>query len=372
MYPPPPQTFLSSSHARSLARHGNLGMNDGAPSAAISSLLNDDKQKVTAPSEGKVGLEFLLDRHNTGTSENDGSTASTGGDASQSVEDKSGTGRQRLAVDEGGGAAAPVSDPGNNMAAVAAATFAGADEGGYVNCCIVGGVGDERTTARGEKEVAAGLPLRSEAPGATVLLRARRKVPVLGASGQPIVGGSAAATGTATATATASPTASPTSKGGPRRATKENGGPTLPSGQNKNKTVTSRQRESSGNLEATEATRGETRDMVIQVYWDGTAKDRAYIEAYPAKKGDRGEGGAGGEGDQCPLLLRLGVRVPTLAIVDAQAASKFAERVVEQVSIQMGDQRVSARGTRGGGQRQQYGQTLRLAGVDEKSVVAIN
>lgn len=302
-----------------------------------------------------MGLEFLLDRH-IRTSDNGGSTIP--GDAESSpIEGQSGTGRQSLAVDEGD---IPLA---TDAAKVASSSSADTDE--EDEDTIIGGGGEGRRTEEGEEGATAGLQLRSEAPGATVLLRARRKIPVVGASGQPIMAvtpppfspTAAAATGTATP------------NGGPQHATQGDGGPTVPSAQNKNKTA--RQRESSGNLETTEAARVETRDMIVQVYWDGAAKDRAYVEAYPAKKGDREGGGTGDEGDQC-LLLRLGVRVPTLAIVDAQAASKFAERVVQQVSIQMDDERVGARGKRGGGQRQQHGQTLRLGGVDAKSVVAGN
>lgn len=298
-----------------------------------------------------MGLEFLLDRH-TPTLENDGSTTTPGDDASRSVEGESGAGRQRHAVDVG---YLPLLSDAENMTAAASTSTNNMDEED-ADSSIIGGGEEGSTTAEGEGGATAGLQLRSEAPGAKVFFRARLKIPIVGESGQPIMGGSAAV-GTAT----------PSS--GPQQGIHGDGGPTMTSGKNKNKA--GRQRESSGILEKTEAARGETRDMIVQVYWDGAAKDRAHIEAYPANnKCDRGREETGEEGSQCPLL-RLGVRVPTLAIVDAEAALKFAKRVVQRVSIQMEDDMVCARGKRGGGQRrQQHGETLRLAGVDVKSVVA--
>ncbi|CAM9493838.1 unnamed protein product, partial [Ectocarpus sp. 13 AM-2016] len=83
-----------------------------------------------------------------------------------------------------------------------------------------------------------------------------------------------------------------------------------------------------------------------------------------------------GGGQRVPL--RLGVRVPTLAIVDSHAASKFADRVARGIVIQVGDEKDdSGRGkkpTSGRAKRQQHhhhqeGEGLRLAGVDANSVI---
>ena len=141
----------------------------------------------------------------------------------------------------------------------------------------------------------------------------------------------------------------------------------------------------SGSSLDVEAPRREVQDMVIKVYWEGSARDRAYVEAYPAKA-ERGRR-TGSKGNSSLYYghhnrrLRLSVRVPTLAVVDAQAATKFAERVAQQIAIQVeGD---TAGGVAGDGQKQQRQQQqqqqehkpaarLRLVGADAKAVFTIN
>lgn len=310
---------------------------------------------MTDTSEGKVGLEFPLDRHigNTG----DGKTA-PGGSVSSSIEEKSCGGKQRY-VDEGGLTAAP-------DAAEMAPSLPHAD--GEDVDSLGGGDGGKRTPGQGERATA-GLQLRSEAPGATILLRARQKVPVVGSSGQRITVVSstpASPPGGGTASAAAGTTPPPPS-GVVQSATQggdEVGQQTKPP--TNMMLMMNEQPEPSGGLETPEAAaRGETRDVVVHVYWDGLARDRAHVEVFPAER-DRGQ--------HLQPLLRLGVRVPTLAIVDAQAAIKFAERVVQQMAIQINDEKLRAWSKRGGaGQpQQQWGQRLQLVGVDEKSVVAGN
>lgn len=95
-----------------------------------------------------------------------------------------------------------------------------------------------------------------------------------------------------------------------------------------------------------------------------------YVEASPPtkKKGDpqRRGGGGGGEHRGSSIgsqrrCLRLRVRVPTLAIVDGQAAKKFAERVAQEVVIQVsvGDGTESGIST----------MALRLVGFDANATV---
>lgn len=119
-----------------------------------------------------------------------------------------------------------------------------------------------------------------------------------------------------------------------------------------------------------------------QVYWEGAARDRAYMEAYPAKKhckmaSRQREGSASPGGATCGHhprrnIMRISVRVPTLAVVDAQAACVFAERLVQQVVIVLID--ADGKGTGGvtlGQHHQQRQQRmtmkLRLVGVDARS-----
>lgn len=83
---------------------------------------------------------------------------------------------------------------------------------------------------------------------------------------------------------------------------------------------------------------GETLDMVIQVYWEGAARDRMYVVAIAPKREPGSVGPScsrvlGTDPPETLARLYLSVRVPTLAIVDAQAATKFAERVAHQLVI---------------------------------------
>lgn len=220
-------------------------------------------------------------------------------------------------------------------------------EGGAIREWKEAGRGGGGVAAAEAAAATAGLQLRSEAPESMVLLRARRRIPVVGSSGQPIMILSSSSPTPPTTSTTAVVTATRTSDG-----------------------KASRQRNSTSSLEAAEAARGETRDMFVRVFWDGAARDRAYVEAYPTRAG-RGE--SGGEGGQSPLLS-LGVRVPTLAVVDAHAALKFAERVVAQIAVQVDDEKL-ARGEKKLSDRQKcrhHGGRLRLSGVDAKSVVVGN
>ncbi|CAM9155214.1 unnamed protein product [Hapterophycus canaliculatus] len=316
--------------------------------------------KVTAPSEGKVGLEFQL--HEQGCDSKEGCRTNPGRDASPLKAGQS-AGRKHGDPD-GGGLGRSV-----GTAQVGSFLSADTDEEGSNSTGGEGGArgleGDGRAGGGGgtlEAASIAGLRLRSEAPEATVLLRARRKVPVVGSSGQPIMVLSAdspvASTAAVAAAAAASGTATRTSDGAAQA-------PGTPSGQ-RGDGKASRQRDSTSSLETAEAARGETRDMFVRVYWDGAARDRAFVEAYPAKAGC-GESGA--EGRQS-LLLSLSVRVPTLAIVDSHAASNFAERVVTQIAVQVDDEKLGKREKTGDQQQgEQRGGKLRLAGVDAKSVV---
>lgn len=90
--------------------------------------------------------------------------------------------------------------------------------------------------------------------------------------------------------------------------------------------------------------------MVIHVYWEGMERDRAYVEASYASKSEKKNGGRRGGGSsgggKCgsandsrqERCMRLSVRVPTLAVVDAQAATKVAERLAQQVVIEVDEE----------------------------------
>ena len=112
--------------------------------------------------------------------------------------------------------------------------------------------------------------------------------------------------------------------------------------------------------------------MVIHVYWEGENRDRAFVEAYAAEDGSVDQ-----EGDT-RKYLRLGVRMPTLAIVDTKAATFFAERIAEQVVIEVYTDSVSTEGeqeemlqneTEGGQQKEKM--RLRLVGADAKAVFMV-
>lgn len=286
----------------------------------------------------------------------------------------------RKSVDGGSIVPDDAASPVSNEAEVAPLLFMlDADGGGADN---PGDGGHGKITVGGSEgaAAAAGLQLLSEASGANILLRARRKIPVVGSSGQPIMAISSLAGSSPAAATAADGTAreAPRQSGGVHNLVKEEDGgrPTTPSGQQQQALIgtADSEHEASRNssLEVPDAARTETRDMVVHVYWDGAARDRAYVEAFPAKGKD--QHGVADEAGQSQQILRLAVRVPTLAIVDAKAASKFAERVVQQMTIQIDEEKAGAAGGRKAraGQPQQRGQKLRLAGVDKKSVVSGN
>lgn len=265
--------------------------------------------------------------------------------------------------------------PASNEAEMPQTLVAGSDGGGADN---IGDGAHGTMTVGGAEGVTAGLQLLSEAAGAKVLLRARRKIPVVGSSGQPIAVVSSLPTSSpAVASAFAAEGATrggPRQSGGAQNPTQDPDGGRQQQEQARHETA-GRQHEPSRNssLDVAEADRTETRDMVLHVYWDGAARDRAYVEVFPARK--TGQNRAAGEVGQSQQVLRMAVRVPTLAIVDAKAASKFAQRVVQQMAIQVDEEKGGGvgRAKKGrGGQPQQRGQKLRLAGVDEKSVVSGN
>lgn len=301
-----------------------------------------------------MGLEFPLDKHTSSSVH--GSSAS--GEAERSSTDgQSKEGRHKLA-DCG---MFPVAADAEGMA------FSVNGEGDQVEHFGDGYSSSNGRTGEEDNRDAAGLNLRSEAPKATIILRARRKVPVVGPSGQPIM---VVSSNPSSSSPTTTSDASAVAAG-------EGGLTVMPSG--KQDLITAVQRDSScsssSSLETADASRGETRDMVVRLYWDGAARDRAYVEAYPPRKGG---GGAGEEewGQRFPL--RLGVRVPTLAIVDSHAASKFADRVARGIVIQVGEEKddsgggkkpTGGRAKRQQQQQQQQGEILRLAGVDAKSVI---
>lgn len=205
------------------------------------------------------------------------------------------------------------------------------------------------------------IQLRSTAPDAITLVRIRRRVPVVGSAGQPMT--TASTRGRVIATSQHHPgaaTQAPRSKDNASyRGDVESRSTT---GDNFAKALDDVG--SSGSIETEAASRGQTRDMVVQVYWEGNARDRAYVEVYSAKleSGRRGKGDKGSTGNCSTRCLRLGVRVPTLAVVDAQAAAKFAERVAQQVAIEVDDGSSMRAG-------QQQSTRLRLGGVDAKAVV---
>ncbi|CAN0069986.1 unnamed protein product [Ectocarpus sp. 12 AP-2014] len=314
--------------------------------------------KVTTTSEGKVGLEFPLDKH--------ASNSVHGSSASGEAERSSADGQSKEArhkLDDCGGFSFAADAEGMGFSV------------GYEDDQVEPfGDGHSSNSGNGrtgeDKRDTAGLNLRSEAPNATIILRARRKVPVVGPSGQPI-------TFVSSNPSSSSPTSN--SDASSAVAAGEEGGLTLitPPGKHDDaKTATKRDSSCSSGLETADASRGETRDMVVRLYWDGAARDRAYVEAYPTRKGG---GRVGGEEGGQRVPLRLGVRVPTLAIVDSHAASKFADRVARGIVIQVGDEKDDSGGgkkpTSGRAKRQQHhhhhqeGERLRLAGVDAKSVI---
>lgn len=319
---------------------------------------------MTAPSEGKVGLEFQLDKRDRDSVE--GSLDIQSKDAIP-LNDGQSAGRRRSRVD---GSAKAVGG-----ARAVSSSSADTDEKGVNNIVSEGGArGSEGDGLGGtggggggtaETVAAAGLRLRSEGPEATVLLRARRRVPVVGSSGQPIMLLSSTLPSSPTTSSPAAVVTATGSSDGTAHA------PGTTAGQRNDGKVSRQVGDLATGLETAEAARGETRDMFVCVYWDGAARDRAHVEAYPAETG--GEGG-GGEGAGPSLLLSLGVRVPTLAIVDSHAASKFAERVVRQIAVQVDDEK-RARGEKKTSDQQQgrhQAGKLRLAGVDAKSVVVGN
>lgn len=113
-------------------------------------------------------------------------------------------------------------------------------------------------------------------------------------------------------------------------------------------------------------------DTIIHVYWEGENRDLAFVEAYAAE--DVSVGRKGGP-RKC---LRLGVRLPTLAIVDAKAATMFAERIAEQVAIEVdtnselmeGEQGEMVRKEKEDG-KQKEEMRLRLVGADSKAVFMV-
>lgn len=330
-------------------------------------------------SEGRVGLEFPLDR-DTGGGSGGGSTIP--GDAASSS-------TKEILIDDGDLTAVP-------GAANVAPSLPGADETD-AGKPSGGGAGEGKSAGQGGGATA-GLQLRSEAPGSTILLRARRKMPVVGSSGHRIMAVSTKLPSPPGGGPTSPAPGATTTPGGEARSAAtqggDDGGPpptTMPPGQPRTLADNNGHQRESGaaglepSAEAAAAARGETRDVVVHVYWDGSARDRAHVEVFPANRecgGSADDAGGGGEGPGPPplSLLRLGVRVPTLAVVDAQAAVKFAERVVQQIAVQVDDEKARGAGGKGGGgvggqqqqQQRQWGQRLRLAGVDAKSVDAGN
>lgn len=287
-----------------------------------------NSMKVTCPAEDQVSLEFL----------GDGQSLSTDGSSKIYPTKRA----------EGGDGGAALSKPGGmSRTADTTASSDEADDSDEIVGAVVGqdstineshgsvdgeDVGD-RMNATGNQE------LRSTGPDATILVRTRRQVPVISPSGQPVAAlpkalfppGATGITGTNGDTSksqrkkSGSATAPPF---GPEKESLEIG---------------------NGSRSEGESTRAETLAVVVHVYWEGAARDRAHIEVYPAK--DRGK--RVGVDNCLGSCLHLSVRVPTLAIVDAKAATKFAERVAQQVTIEMDDDSKVVGGGRGGQQQQQ-------------------
>lgn len=111
---------------------------------------------------------------------------------------------------------------------------------------------------------------------------------------------------------------------------------------------------------------------IIHVYWEGENRDRVFVEAYLAE-----DVSVSREGDP-RKCLRLGVRMPTLAIVDEKAATLFAERIAEQVVIEVYTDSGSMEGEEGemiqkeeeDGQQKET-MRLRLVGADAKAVFMV-
>ena len=256
-----------------------------------------------------------------------------------------------------------------------------------------GGGGSEGAGATNAVVVAADRRQRPSAAArdVTVLLRTRRNVPVVGPSGQPITTLKPLSKGTLKTDEGGVPKApieGSLSEARCRGKGKESdavSGMTSPVDSSIMPRIEAGGSRSSSSLEV-EAPRGEAQDMVIKVYWEGAARDRAYVEAYPAKVGGKRRKGSKGNSSTYSCHhnrhLRLSVRVPTLAVVDALAATKFAERVAQQIAIQVeGDAVVEeVAGDRQKHQRQQEQQEqqhkpaarLRLVGVDAKAVFIMN
>lgn len=185
--------------------------------------------------------------------------------------------------------------------------------------------GSAKTTAVSGGGEALGVARPWGSPEIMILVRVRRRVPVVGSAGQRLI-----------------------SRSTPAAATVEG----------------VKNEHSSSDAEGVSY---ETREMIIHVYWEGMERDRAYVEASYAEKqnkgkmGRRGRGRGGGkhgnmDNSKQERCRRLSVRVPTLAVVDAKAARKLAERLAQQVLIEVVDGEVA------GGSRQSA-PTLRLAGV---------
>lgn len=105
-------------------------------------------------------------------------------------------------------------------------------------------------------------------------------------------------------------------------------------------------------------------DTSIVVSWDNTASDRMNVTASTSdlperKPGKRRSSLSERESHDTRRRLRLSVRVPTIAIVDAQAATKVAERLAQQLVITLNP-------VTGAGHEEQQMQ-LHLMGFDSKA-----
>lgn len=337
--------------------------------------------KVTSPAEGKVGLEFPDDSQIDGALTTDdqinlggGDGGGGGADGPRRTSPLDGTGTTRPSDDEDD-EDTDYSDDGDD------------DDDNFGNNNNNNGAGAEEVASNycsADDPLVQVVQLRSMAPDATTLARVRRRVPVVGPAGHQIMTTTSSTRGRVLVSSQHRPGAAAAAAAqAPPRNSKDNAsydcgdGDTISGTTGDSVNVSSKAShgaKSTGSLETAEtASRGKTRDMVVQVYWEGAARDRAYIEVYPAKmeSGGRGRGGTGtSAGNHISTssrrCLRLGVRVPTLAIVDAQAAAKFAERVAQQVAIEVVD---DGGGSMGAG-KQQSTTRLRLGGVDAKAVVA--
>lgn len=242
-----------------------------------------------------------------------------------------------------------------------------------------GGGGGARTTTSSAMVEEDGRLTSSSAAAqeVTIILRTRRKVPVVGPSGQPITTLKPLSKGTLKTDDGASKTiedSPPEAQHRGKESDSVSGAPSLVDS-SLTPSVEPKNRSSSSGLEV-EDPRGEAQDMVVKVYWEGAARDRAYVDAYPAKVGGKRRKGSKGSSSSAADChhnrhLRLSVRVPTLAIVDALAAVKFAERVAQQIAIQVeGDTvwGVARDGHHQQEERSKRATRLRLVGVDAKAV----